>query len=91
MEIVSMNTRDQKKRLVNQIMVVLDELSEDYLIHKQPLIKKSDNIELGWNSPRKRKTTLNWVFQTEKPTRNEIETRVKGIVDVMMGSVPIVV
>ncbi len=31
MEIVSMNTRDQKKRLVNQIMVVLDELSEDYL------------------------------------------------------------
>ena len=78
-------TREQRTRLVNQIMVVMDELVKDYLIHKQPLIKKSDNIATGWNTPRRRKNTLNWVFQLEKPTRKEVETRVKGIIDEQLG------
>jgi hypothetical protein len=30
------------------VMKVLDELSEKYFIHKRPTIKKSDNLELGW-------------------------------------------
>ena len=30
------------------VMKVLDELSEKYFIHKRPTIKKSDNLELGY-------------------------------------------
>jgi hypothetical protein len=78
-------TKDEKTKLVNQIMIILDSLSEDYLIHSPPLIKKSDNIERGWGGNGKRKTTINFVFQTEKPTRKEIESRVKGYVDLMSG------
>ena len=29
------------------VMKVLAELSEKYFIHKRPMIKKSDNLELG--------------------------------------------
>lgn len=32
------------------VMKVLDELSERYFIHKRPTIKKSDNLELGYQS-----------------------------------------
>jgi len=74
-----MMTKEQKTRLVHQIMAVLDGLSEEYLIHKQPLIKKSDSIDMGWG--RGKKMTINFVFQTIKPTRGEIESWVKGHVD----------
>jgi hypothetical protein len=78
-------TKDEKSRLTKQVMLILDELSDEYLIHKQPLIKKTDNIETGWGGNGKRKTTINFLFQTEKPTRKEIETRVKGLIDSMDG------
>ena len=62
-------------------MKVLDELSEKYFIHKPPLIKKSDNLELGWKGNSGRKTTINFTFVTERPTRSEIEKDVKGILE----------
>lgn len=74
--------RDQKSKLVKQVMMILDELSTEYFIHKSPVLKKSDHLEMGWGD-KKRKTTVNFVFQTEKPTRNEVESRVKGILDLM--------
>lgn len=77
-----MMTKDQRSRLVKQVMMLLDDLSDDYFIHKPPVIKKSDNLDLGWGD-KKRKTTINFVFQTEKPTRVEIESRVKGFIDLM--------
>jgi hypothetical protein len=63
------------------VMKVLDELSERYFIHKAPLIKKSDNLELGWGGKGGRKTTVNFTFITERPTRSEIERDVKGILE----------
>ena len=63
------------------VMKVLDELSEKYFIHKRPTIKKSDNLELGWSGSGSRKTTINFTFITERPTRSEIEREVKGILD----------
>lgn len=74
---------EERKKLVNQVMVVMDELVEEYLIHRQPLIKKSDNVQTGWNSPSKRKTTVNWTFQMEKPTRKEVEMKVRQVVEMM--------
>jgi hypothetical protein len=63
------------------VMKVLDELSERYFIHKAPLIKKSDNLEHGWGGKGGRKTTVNFTFITERPTRSEIEREVKGILE----------
>ena len=63
------------------VMKVLDELSEKYFIHKRPTIKKSDNLELGWGGSGGRKTTINFTFITERPTRSEIEKDVKGILE----------
>jgi hypothetical protein len=63
------------------VMKVLDELSERYFIHKRPTIKKSDNLELGWGGSGGRKTTVNFTFITERPTRGEIEKDVKGILE----------
>ena len=63
------------------VMKVLDELSERYFIHKAPLIKKSDNLEIGWGGRGGRKTTVNFTFITERPTRSEIEREVKGILE----------
>jgi len=66
------------------VMKVLDELSERYFIHKAPLIKKSDNLELGWGGKGGRKTTVNFTFITERPTRSEIEREVKGILEELL-------
>ena len=66
------------------VMKVLDELSERYFIHKRPTIKKSDNLELGWGGNGSRKTTVNFTFVTEKPTRSEIEREVKGILEELL-------
>ena len=63
------------------VMKVLDELSQRYFIHKAPLIKKSDNLELGWGGKGGRKTTVNFTFITERPTSSEIERDVKGILE----------
>ena len=63
------------------VMKVLDELSEKYFIHKRPTIKKSDNLEFGWGGKGGRKTTINFTFITERPTRSEIEKEVKGILE----------
>ena len=63
------------------VMKVLDELSERYFIHKRPTIKKSDSIELGWSGNGSRKTTVNFTFVSEKPTRSEIEREVKRILE----------
>ena len=62
-------------------MKVLDELSEKYFIHKRPTLKKSDNLELGWGGNGGRKTTVNFTFVTEKPTRSEMEKEVKMILE----------
>jgi hypothetical protein len=61
------------------VMKVLDELSERYFIHKRPTIKKSDNLEMGWGGRGGRKTTVNFTFITERPTRSEIEREVRSI------------
>jgi len=66
------------------VMKVLDELSKWYFIHKAPLIKKSDNLELGWGGKGGRKTTVNFTFITERPTRSEIEREVKGILEELL-------
>jgi len=66
------------------VMKVLDELSERYFIHKAPLIKKSDNLERGWGGKGGRKTTVNFTFITERPTRSEIEREVKGILEELL-------
>ena len=63
------------------VMKVLDELSEKYFIHKRPTLKKSDNLELGWGGNGGRKTTINFTFVTEKPTRSEMEKEVKMILE----------
>jgi hypothetical protein len=76
-------TKDDKDRLVNQIMVVLDGFSEEFFIHKPPMLKKSDSLNLGWGKGKK--TTINFVFQTVKPTRAEVVSWVKGYVERMSG------
>jgi hypothetical protein len=69
------------KELHPIVMKVLDELSERYFIHKRPTIKKSDNLELGWGGSGGRKTTVNFTFITERPTRTEIEREIKSILE----------
>ena len=64
-------------------MQVLDELSEKYFIHRPPMIRKSDNLTLGWGQ--KRKTSINFAFVTEKPNRKEIETEVKLILENLLA------
>ncbi len=73
----------QNKRLVEQIMLVLDKISEEYFIHRPPLVKKTDSLGRGTGWGTGRAMTINFVFQTIKPSRDEIESRVKQIVDVM--------
>lgn len=55
------------------IMPVLDELSEEYFIHRPPTIRKSDNLSLGWGN--KRKTSDQCCFRNGKTEPKEIETR----------------
>lgn len=59
------------------------EMVEDYFLHKPPMVKKSDSLNkgTGWGSGEAK--TINFVFQTVKPTREEIENRVKLIVDIL--------
>lgn len=66
------------------VMKVLDELSEKYFIHRPPMIRKSDNLELGWGG--RRKQTINFVFQTEKPTRAEMEREVTLILKELLST-----
>ena len=66
------------------VMKVLDELSERYFIHRPPMIKKSDNLERGWGG--RRKHTINFVFQTEKPTRAEMEREVSLILKELLST-----
>ncbi len=75
--------REEQKKLVEQVMLVLDHLVEDYFLHKPPMVKKSDSLGkgTGWGSGEAK--TINFVFQTIKPTRQEIESRVKMLVDLM--------
>lgn len=65
-------------------MKVLNELSGKYFIHKRPTIKKSNNLEQGWGGKSGRKTTINFTFITERPTRSEIEKDVKGILEALL-------
>jgi hypothetical protein len=73
--------RSQHHKSHPVVMKVLDELSKRYFIHKAPLIKKSDNLELGWGGKGGRKTMVNFTFITERPTRSEIEREVNGILE----------
>jgi len=75
--------KNQKNLLVKQMMSLLDELVGQYLVHKHPLIKKSDNIDTGWGGEGKRKMSVNWLFMVEKPTRKEVESFVRGYVERM--------
>lgn len=78
---VTLGFMAQPKDIHPIVMKVLDELSEKYFIHKPPLIKKSDNLEFGWKGNSGRKTTINFTFVTERPTRFEIEREVKSILE----------
>jgi hypothetical protein len=72
-------TVNKKNEVAQIVMLVLDQLSERYFIHRPPVIRKSDNLTLGWGN--KRKTSINFAFVTEKPNRKEIETEVKLILE----------
>lgn len=72
-------TVNKKTEVAQIVMLVLDQLSERYFIHRPPVIRKSDNLTLGWGN--KRKTSINFAFVTEKPNRKEIETEVKLILE----------
>lgn len=78
-----MMTREQKKRIVEQVMLVLDHLVEDYFLHKPPMVKKSDSLGKGTGWGTGEAKTINFVFQTIKPTRDEIESRVRMVVDLI--------
>jgi len=77
--------KDDQKRLVLQVMEVLDRLVDDYFIHKPPMVKKSDSLNKGTGWGTGEAKTINFVFQTVKPTRDEVESRVRIIVD-MLGT-----
>lgn len=78
-------TTFNRSQLNQVVMSVLDELSEQYFIHKRPTIKKSDNLDLGWGGSGGRKTTVSFGFVTEKPTRKEMETEVKLILEKLLS------
>lgn len=73
---------NRKAEVTQIVMLVLDELSEKYFIHRPPMIRKSDNLTLGWGN--KRKTSINFAFVTEKPNRKEIESEVKLILESLL-------
>ncbi len=69
------------------MMEVLDRLLEDYFIHKPPMVKRSDSLGKGTGWGTGEAKTINFVFETIKPTRDEIESRVKVIVDMISSDV----
>lgn len=73
---------NRKAEVTQIVMLVLDQLSEKYFIHRPPMIRKSDNLTLGWGN--KRKTSINFAFVTEKPNRKEIESEVKLILESLL-------
>jgi len=62
------------------VMKVLDELSERYLIHKRPTIKKSDNLELGWggNGHVRRAKARRWMSDV-RPTVEQAMSTYKSL------------
>ena len=74
--------KDDQKKLVDVMMSFMDEFVQRYYVCDPPVIKKSDNIDLGYRQPSqrelkghqtKKKQSINLAFQTTQPSRKEIE------------------
>lgn len=72
-----------KKVMEMVIQKCIDELVEDYMLFKSPVIKKSDDISNfnGYGSGERK--SINFMFQCQKVSKREVETFVKNYVNTL--------
>jgi len=72
-----------KKVLEVIIQKCIDELVEDYMLFKNPVIRKSDDISNfnGYGSGERK--SINFMFQCQKVSKREIGTLVKNYVQTL--------
>ena len=78
-----MNIED-KARLKEILNEYSDKLFERYYITNPPLIKKNDRVSLGYGrNKNKESESINFVFQTTKPSEEEVKSFVNVFVDML--------
>jgi len=78
-----MNVED-KTRLKEILNEYSDKLFERYYITNPPLIKKNDRVALGYGrNKNKESESINFVFKTTKPSKDEIKSFIKVFVDML--------
>ena len=78
-----MNVED-KARLKEILNEYSDKLFERYYITNPPLIKKNDRVALGYGrNKNKESESINFVFQTTKPSEAEVRSFVNVFVDML--------
>ncbi len=85
-----MASKEESKKIESILLAFSDELIQRYYVCEQPIIKKSDNINLGYRSetiaekkgknPSKKRQSINLGFTTIQPSRKEIQNFIKFFV-----------
>ena len=78
-----MNIED-KVRLKEILNEYSDKLFERYYITNPPLIKKNDRVSMGYGRNKSKESeSVNFVFNTTKPSEEEIRSFVNVFVDML--------
>ena len=78
-----MNIED-KVRLKEILNEYSDKLFERYYITNPPLIKKNDRVSMGYGRNKSKESeSVNFVFDTTKPSEEEIRSFVNVFVDML--------
>ena len=85
-----MASKEENKKIESILLAFSDELIQRYYVCEQPIIKKSDSINLGYRSetiaekkgknPSKKRQSINLGFTTIQPSRKEIQNFIKFFV-----------
>ena len=75
---------EDKNKLIEILEGYTDKLFQRYYITNPPILKKYDKVDMGYGSNKSSSSqSINFVFNTTKPTEDEIKSFIKVCVDMM--------
>ena len=75
---------EDKHKLIDIIELYTDMLFDRYYITNPPLLKKMDRVGMGYGSNKSKESqSINFVFNTTKPSEEEIKSSIKVFVDML--------
>ena len=78
-----MNIED-KNKLIDILNTYTDKLFDKYYITNPPLLKKNDRVSLGYGGNKSKESeSVNFVFKTTKPSKEEMRSQVKVFVEML--------